>query len=344
MAERQQPVVADKENYEEAHKEFCQKYTMTIKNAVCNYRIVIGISGASGAPIAIELLRQLRQIPQVETYLVYTKGAELTIAQETNMTITQVEALADYVYDIHEVGAPPASGSYPIDAMVVVPCSMKTVAGIVSGYSDNLLLRAADVTLKERRPLILVPRECPLSQIHLRNMHELSQMGTIIIPPVLSYYNHPETIEDSTRHIVGKIMDQLGLKSAAYKRWQGMEEKYETIHLTDIVRQQPIHLNIDLLDEGVHALITGGEHTHIGAVTIVSPYGELKSIQYPGHKDGVLADMAAKKLYETCQCPVTVSAGIHYDNITKEEIAEVVQSIEKLLTQAIDLIIQKSTQ
>ncbi len=302
-------------------------------------RIIIGISGASGAPIAVELLRQLKSMPEVETYLVYTYGAKLTIAQETDMDIEQVKALADYVYDIHEVGAPPASGSFKMDAMVVVPCSMKTVAGIVSGYSDNLLLRAADVTIKERRPLILVPRECPLSPIHLRNLRELSQMGTVMIPPVLNYYNHPKTIEDCTRHIVGKIMDQLGLETQMYKRWCGMDGAKESfqhireLNLAETVRNRPIYLKVTILDEGINVLIAGGEHTHIGAVSMISPQGELQSIQYPRHKDGVLADMAAQKLYEAMQCQITVSAGVHYDNITKEEIAEIVQCVEKMLAQ-----------
>ncbi len=326
--------------------------------ALTTYRIIIGISGASGAPIAIELLRQLKNMPEVETYLVYTYGAELTIAQETDMDMEQVKTLADHVYDIHEVGAPPASGSFKMDAMVVVPCSMKTLAGIVSGYSDNLLLRAADVTIKERRPLILVPRECPLSPIHLRNLRELSQMGTVIIPPVLSYYNHPKTIEDCTRHIVGKIMDQLGLKTQMYKRWNGMDDENDSqrmkseiseknkfekescshirkLNLTKIVRNHPIHMKVAVLDEGVNVLIAGGEHTHIGAVTMISPEGEPQSIQYPGHKDSVLADEAAKKLYEKFHCPVTVSAGVHYDDITKEEITEVVQCVRKMLEQVI---------
>ncbi|MDD2970849.1 MAG: UbiX family flavin prenyltransferase [Lachnospiraceae bacterium] len=182
-------------------------------------RIIVGISGASGAPIAIELLKSLREESDVETHLVYSAGAVQTIRQETISTLEELEALADEVYDCNNIGGSIASGSYQMDAMIVVPCSMKTLAGIVSGYSDNLLLRAADVTLKERRKLILVTRECPLSTIHLRNMLEISNMGGIILPPVLSYYNHPETIEDATKHIVGKIMDTVGLDYKEMKRW-----------------------------------------------------------------------------------------------------------------------------
>lgn len=184
-------------------------------------RIIVGISGASGAPIAVDLLKQLKEIKEVETHLVYSRGGELTLQQETNCSLEQLQGFADFVYDNSNIGAAIASGSYRTEAMAIVPCSMKTVAGIASGYSDNLLLRAADVILKERRKLILVTRECPLSSIHLRNMLELSNMGAVILPPVLSYYNQPKTIQDATNHMVGKILDQLGYEMSEYKRWMG---------------------------------------------------------------------------------------------------------------------------
>lgn len=182
-------------------------------------KIIIGISGASGAPIAIELLRQLKENPEIETHLVYSYGAELTLSQETALDTKQLRELADVAYDNHEIGAAIASGSFKTDGMIVVPCSMKTLAGIVTGYSDNLLLRAADVMLKERRKLVLVTRECPLSTIHLKNMYEASLAGAVILPPVLSYYSHPESAEDCTRHIVGKILDQFDIEGEGYRRW-----------------------------------------------------------------------------------------------------------------------------
>ena len=188
-------------------------------------RLVIGMSGASGIPIAVEVLRQLKNIPDIESHLVYSKGAELTIPLETESTLADIRNLADVVYDNNNIGAGPASGTIRTIGMVVVPCSMKTLAGIVSGYSDSLLLRAADVTLKERRKLVLVTRECPFGTIHLRNMYEASQLGAVIVPPVLSYYNHPETLEDCTRHIAGKILDQFGLEPEGMKRWLEDEEK-----------------------------------------------------------------------------------------------------------------------
>ena len=171
-------------------------------------RLLVGISGASGMPIAVELLRALK-VSQTEVHLICTDSAVKTLS------------LADAVYDSHNIGAAPASGSFPMDGMAVVPCSMKTLAGIHSGYSDNLLLRAADVTLKERRKLVLVTRECPLSNIHLRNMYEVSQAGAVILPPVLSYYNRPQSVEEMTRHIVGKILDQFEIEFNEFRRWEG---------------------------------------------------------------------------------------------------------------------------
>lgn len=182
-------------------------------------RIIVGMSGASGIPIAVELLKQLQNVPDIESHLVYTKSAEITIPLESELSLEEIRNLADTVYDNCNIGAGPASGTFRAIGMVVVPCSMKTLAGIVSGYSDNLLLRAADVTLKERRKLVLVTRECPLGTVHLRNMYEASQLGAVIVPPVLSYYNHPETLEDCTRHIVGKILDQFEIECDGMKRW-----------------------------------------------------------------------------------------------------------------------------
>ena len=186
-------------------------------------RIIVGISGGRGIPLAVELLLQLHAVPDVETHLVCTRGGEITAAQESDLSMEEIRALADVVYDNQNIGAHIASGTYKSDGMVVVPCSMKTVAGICSGYTDNLLLRAADVTLKERRKLILVARECPLNTIHLRNMYELSQMGVEILPPMLTYYNHPQTIEDCTRHIVGKILDRFDIEGEDFRRWNGCE-------------------------------------------------------------------------------------------------------------------------
>ena len=182
-------------------------------------RLVVGISGASGAEIGIQLLQAMQHLPDWETHLVISEGARRTIALETAYTLDQVQALASHCHPLRDVGASIASGTFKTEGMVVVPCSMKTVAGIAHGYSQNLLLRAADVVIKERRKLVLVARESPLSAIHLNNMLLLAHAGVVILPPVLTYYHRPATIQDMTAHIVGKILDVFGIEFAEFKRW-----------------------------------------------------------------------------------------------------------------------------
>ncbi len=182
-------------------------------------RIIVGISGASGAPLALRLLRELKRIPEVETHLVVSRGGEITIEEECDISLEEFYQLADVVYDNHNIGAAIASGTYRTMGMVIVPCSMKTVAGIRSGYSDNLLLRAADVMLKEQRKLVLVARESPLSRIHLENMAYLAGMpGVAILPPVISYYSKPRSLDDVEKQIACRILDRFGI-DAGLQRW-----------------------------------------------------------------------------------------------------------------------------
>lgn len=183
-------------------------------------RLIIGMSGASGAILGIELLKAMQTFPEWESHLVISEGARRTIAHETSWRVQDVEALATACYPIGDIGANPASGTYKAEGMVIVPCSMKTVAGVATGYSDNLLLRAADVTLKERRKLVLVARESPLSSLHLRNLQSASELGAMILPPVMTFYNHPQSLEDMTLHIVGKILDRFGLEHPRFQRWE----------------------------------------------------------------------------------------------------------------------------
>lgn len=184
--------------------------------------MIVGVTGASGAPLAAALLKALRDTP-VQTHLIVTRSGEKTLEQECGMKLEELAAMASVAYDNEDIGAAVASGSYKTMGMVVVPCSMKTVAGIHSGYSDNLLLRAADVTLKERRKLVLVARESPLSAIHLRNLYELSQMGAVILPPMLGYYSHPVSVEEAANQVIGRILDQFGLDAPGLYRWEGMK-------------------------------------------------------------------------------------------------------------------------
>lgn len=182
-------------------------------------RLVVGMSGASGAILGIELLKILKENPEWETHLVISRGAEEAILQETSYKVEEVGALADKVYSIKDIGASIASGTFKTEGMIILPCSMKTLAGVASGYSDNLLLRAADVIIKEKRKLILAARETPLSTIHLRNMLTLSELGAYIIPPMVTYYNKPESIEDMNHHIVAKILDKFDIEVDGFKRW-----------------------------------------------------------------------------------------------------------------------------
>ena len=183
-------------------------------------RIVVGISGASGTPLALHTLRALRELPYIETHLVMTDGARLTAGYESNLELEEIEALSDVVYREDQLDAAVASGTFVTAGMIIIPCSMKTVAGIANGYSDNLLLRAADVTIKEQRPLVLVARETPLSPIHLKNMTYLSTLpGVSIVPPVMSYYIKPESIEDMEHHIVAKALARFGIEITHAHHW-----------------------------------------------------------------------------------------------------------------------------
>ena len=185
-------------------------------------KLVIGISGASGAPIAIALLKELRR-SGIGTHLVISRGGELTIDQETGYGLEEVKRLAGTVYDNQDLGASLASGSFKTLGMAVVPCSMKTIAGIHGGYAENLILRAADVTIKEQRTLVLAARETPLSPIHLRNMYELSMMpGVRIIPPMMTFYHRPENMEEMIYHIASRLLEPFGIEGKEYRRWTGL--------------------------------------------------------------------------------------------------------------------------
>jgi 4-hydroxy-3-polyprenylbenzoate decarboxylase len=193
-------------------------------------RIIVGMTGASGSVFGVELLRQLRQFPNVQTHLVLSRWARATIHLETELSARDVAGLADVVYSWDDQAAAISSGSFLVDGMVIVPCSMKTLAGIRTGYADGLIARAADVTLKERRRLVLVPRETPLSEVHLDNMLALARMGASIVPPMPAFYNQPASIDDIVGHIVTRIMDQLGFESPTATRWNGMSaEKSSTL-------------------------------------------------------------------------------------------------------------------
>lgn len=183
-------------------------------------RIVVGITGASGSILGIRLLQALRSL-EVETHLVLSRWAKATLLHETSFSVSDVEKLASVVHGSENQAASISSGSFKTDGMVVAPCSMKTLAAIRTGYSDNLLCRAADVSLKERRKLLLVARESPLSEIHLENMLALTRLGVVIFPPVPAFYSLPENVSGLVDQIVGRVLDQFGLEMPGTVRWSG---------------------------------------------------------------------------------------------------------------------------
>jgi 4-hydroxy-3-polyprenylbenzoate decarboxylase len=186
-------------------------------------RLVVGICGATGAIYGVRLLEVLREAGDVETHLIISKAAERTIGWETPYSVEEVAKLATVRYAAADVGAPVSSGSFHTSGMVVAPCSVKTLAAIAHGYTDNLLSRAADVTLKERRRLVLLVREAPLTLVHIRNMEICAEMGAVIAPPAPAFYNHPQTVDDVVNHTVGRVLDLFGIDAGIVKRWEGMK-------------------------------------------------------------------------------------------------------------------------
>ena len=187
-------------------------------------RIVVGISGASGAVYGARLLQALRDSQGIESHLIVSDAGWRNLRHELGMERADVQALADVVHALDNVGASIASGSFAVHGMVVAPCSMRTLAAIAHGLADNLLTRAADVVLKERRRLVLLTRESPLHLVHLRNMATVTEMGGIICPPVPAFYQRPQTVEDIVRHSVARVLDLLGLDNELTPRWQGLAD------------------------------------------------------------------------------------------------------------------------
>ena len=188
-------------------------------------RLIIGMSGASGVIYGIRLLEVLSQVEQVETHLVLSNSAKLNIAIETDRNSKEVQDLADEVYSNKDIAARLASGSFKTDGMIVAPCAIKTLSAIANSYADSLLVRAADVVLKERRRLVLVPRETPLHTGHCELLLKASQMGAILAPPMPAHYTNPQTVDDLVDHHVGRLLDLFNLDSGLVQRWQGPASK-----------------------------------------------------------------------------------------------------------------------
>ena len=187
-------------------------------------RIIVGISGASGAIYGVRLLQALRTLPSIETHAVISDAGWLNITHELGLERTHAPTLADVVHSIDHIGASIASGSFRASGMVVAPCSMRTLAAIAHGLADNLLTRAADVMLKERRRLILLARETPLHLVHLRNMTTVTEMGAIVCPPVPAFYQKPQTVDDIVQHSIARVLDLLGLEQTLAAPWMGLNQ------------------------------------------------------------------------------------------------------------------------
>ena len=184
-------------------------------------RLIVAITGSSGAIYGIRLLEALRGVSKVETHLILSKSGKLTAALETGWKAKDIEKLAHQVHSDQDLAASISSGSFRTAGMIVAPCSMKTLSGIVHSYADNLVVRAADVVLKERRTLVLMPRETPLHVGHCRLLLQAAEMGAVIAPPMPAFYNAPRTLEDAVDHSVGRVLDLFDIDSALVRRWQG---------------------------------------------------------------------------------------------------------------------------
>ena len=189
-----------------------------------NMKIIVAVTGATGVEMSYYLLKAIKSIKDFEVELIVSKGAKLTWELECSLPIEKLYALADHALDEDNLAASVSSGSYVTEGMIVMPCSMKTLAGIAAGYAENLVVRAADVCLKEDRKVVLVPREMPLGKIHIRNMKEAADMGCVLIPPVLTFYNGAKTMEDQINHIIGKILMQVDITYDKFVPWNGGDE------------------------------------------------------------------------------------------------------------------------
>ena len=186
-------------------------------------RLIVGLSGSSGLPYGIRLLEVLRKLGSHEVHLILTEAAKLNISVETDRRVKDVEALADVVHNAMNISASIASGSFRTEGMIVAPCSIRTLSAITNSFADNLLVRAADVTLKERRRLVVMPREAPLHVGHCKLLYEASQLGVIVFPPMPTFYGRPRTIDDMLDATVGRVLDLFGIDAGLVKRWTGIK-------------------------------------------------------------------------------------------------------------------------
>ena len=331
-------------------------------------RIIVAVTGATGVQMSETLLRALRQQENCEIHLIVSEGAKLTWRLECEKELTALYELADYVYEERDLAAVIASGSFVTDGMIVIPCSMKTLAGIVSGYAENLIQRAADVCLKEGRKVVLVPREMPLGKIHLKNLKKAAGLGCAIVPPMLTFYNGAQTLQEQVDHVVGKVLLQFHMEYKRFVPWRGhqlvqngrentsigknqrksMKEKElrpeddsikTWINIDEQISFGSLSLQVQQVGDDLQILLYGGSRPHIGCVVLASPRPSLRGgrqmsstssvINRSGHKDEQICRTVAEQVAATTGRTVVCSGGFHVDKIQKSQIQEVQEAVQQ---------------
>ena len=298
-------------------------------------KIVVGMSGASGTIYGLRLLENLHAQKDIEVHLVMSRWAKENLSIEaTGYSQDQINSLADFVYSDNDMGAKIASGSFQHSGMVIVPASMKTIAAIAAGIDDNLITRSADVTLKERRPLIIVPRETPLNTIHLRNLLTLSEMNVDVIPPIPAFYNQPKTIDDLINHTIMKLLDHLHINNDLTTRWKGLSEAKKNSKLISPisknhkfqVSEHGFTMTVLASRESLDLLVqlVGGDVPHFGVVSTIDKTKKIETHALPSrpghvHQEGILTEHLANIIKPVIQGNAIITGGVHVNNITPEQ-------------------------
>lgn len=323
-------------------------------------RIIVGVTGATGVEMSYELMLALRKAG-CEIHLIVSRGAQMTWDYESRMPLQRMYDLADFIYQEDELDAVISSGSFVTDGMILMPCSMKTLAGIVAGYAETLILRAADVCLKEGRKVVLVPREMPLGKIHLRNLKEAADCGCAIVPPMLTFYNGAETVREQVRHVIGKVLLQFQIDYDKFVPWKSTVDKRQGSKIqkestgerqTAAVRRRFTHqlsfsqieIQATRVGRDIQLLLQGGSSPHIGCMVLATPRPSLKgdgsrsatasAINVTGHKDEALCRYLAEKVAAAANVVVVCTGGFHIDGMTPKQIQEVQAAVKHMAQEA----------
>ena len=332
-------------------------------------RIIVGVTGTTGVEMSYELLLALRRAG-CEVHLIISRDAQMTWDYESRMPLQRMYDLANFVYQEDELDAVISSGSFVTDGMILMPCSMKTLAGIVAGYAETLILRASDVCLKESRKVVLVPREMPLGKIHLRNLKEAADCDCAIVPPMLTFYNGAETVREQVRHVVGKVLLQFGIDYDKFVPWKNekrrenvknrdggteVRRKTEGVLTFDCAERQTaavrrrfthrlsfsqIEIQATRVGCDIQLLLRGGSSPHIGCIVLATPRPSLTGdgsrratasvINVTGHKDEALCRYLAEKVAAAADAVTVCTGGFHIDAMTPEQIQEVQAAVKHM--------------